>query len=185
MIIVDTAIQKRLAAGRPIRVAMTGAGYSAKHVASQIISSFPIIHLVVIANRTLAADFPVGGVILAGTSGLVRLGASDQGTQPLDQTSRRAYDLLAEGFGPGFNGELPREDSAEADLWERTTLCSDLSQRDARSHDGVEQDRSPVAPCRVEAHPSTLLRALRSIHTGRERARLRESLDLCLHLYWP
>ncbi|MDF2753815.1 MAG: hypothetical protein K0S82_2198, partial [Gaiellaceae bacterium] len=44
---------------------------------------------------------------LASTSALVRLGASDQGTQPEDQTARRAYDLLAEGFGPGFNGPIP------------------------------------------------------------------------------
>ncbi len=54
--------------------------------------------------------FPVlliAGFILAGTSGLVRLGAADQGTQPLEQTSRRAYDLLAEGFGAGFNGPIP------------------------------------------------------------------------------
>ena len=43
----------------------------------------------------------------ASTSALVRLGASDQGTQPKDQTARRAYDLLAEGFGPGFNGPIP------------------------------------------------------------------------------
>jgi RND superfamily putative drug exporter len=47
------------------------------------------------------------GVVLAGTSALVRLGASDQGTQPTEQTARRAYDLLAEGFGPGFNGPIP------------------------------------------------------------------------------
>jgi putative drug exporter of the RND superfamily len=44
---------------------------------------------------------------LASTSLLVRLGASDQGTQPEEQTARRAYDLLAEGFGPGFNGPIP------------------------------------------------------------------------------
>jgi len=44
---------------------------------------------------------------LASTSTLVRLGAADQGTQPKEQTSRRAYDLLAEGFGPGFNGPIP------------------------------------------------------------------------------
>ena len=37
----------------------------------------------------------------------MRLGASDQGTQPTNQTARRAYDLLAEGFGPGFNGPIP------------------------------------------------------------------------------
>jgi RND superfamily putative drug exporter len=44
---------------------------------------------------------------LASTSFLVRLGAADQGTQPVEQTSRRAYDLLAEGFGAGFNGPIP------------------------------------------------------------------------------
>jgi putative drug exporter of the RND superfamily len=46
-------------------------------------------------------------VALASTSLLVRLGAADQGTQPKEQTSRRAYDLLAEGFGAGFNGPIP------------------------------------------------------------------------------
>jgi putative drug exporter of the RND superfamily len=54
--------------------------------------------------------FPVTAVLilaLASTSLLVRLGAADQGTQPTAQTSRRAYDLLAEGFGPGFNGPIP------------------------------------------------------------------------------
>ena len=44
---------------------------------------------------------------LAATSAFVRLGASDQGTQPKEQTARRAYDLLADGFGPGFNGPIP------------------------------------------------------------------------------
>ena len=52
MIIVDTAIEQRLSTGKPIRVAMFGAGYSAKHICSQILSSFPVIHLVVIVNRT-------------------------------------------------------------------------------------------------------------------------------------
>jgi putative drug exporter of the RND superfamily len=47
------------------------------------------------------------GLVLATTSALVRLGASDQGTQPTEQTARRAYDLLADGFGPGFNGPIP------------------------------------------------------------------------------
>src|SRR5262245_37130069 len=49
----------------------------------------------------------VVGLLLAGSSALVHLGASDQGTQPTNQTARRAYDLLAEGFGPGFNGPIP------------------------------------------------------------------------------
>ncbi len=46
-------------------------------------------------------------IVVGGTSLLVRLGAADQGTQPTAQTSRRAYDLLAEGFGAGFNSPIP------------------------------------------------------------------------------
>src|SRR6266511_2871234 len=36
----------------------------------------------------------------------LRLGASDSGNDPAGQTTRKAYDLLAAGFGPGFNGPL-------------------------------------------------------------------------------
>jgi putative drug exporter of the RND superfamily len=36
----------------------------------------------------------------------LRLGSSDQGNDPSATTTRQAYDLLAEGFGPGFNGPL-------------------------------------------------------------------------------
>ncbi|WP_030436393.1 MMPL family transporter [Actinoplanes subtropicus] len=36
----------------------------------------------------------------------LRLGNSDQGNDPAGTTTRKAYDLLAEGFGPGFNGPL-------------------------------------------------------------------------------
>jgi putative drug exporter of the RND superfamily len=52
-------------------------------------------------------------VLAAPTLGL-RLGASDSGNDPASQITRKAYDLLADGFGAGFNGplqvavELPR-----------------------------------------------------------------------------
>ncbi|MGP4044947.1 MMPL family transporter [Streptomyces sp. 2A115] len=36
----------------------------------------------------------------------LRLGATDQGNHQESTTTRQAYDLLAEGFGPGFNGPL-------------------------------------------------------------------------------
>jgi RND superfamily putative drug exporter len=36
----------------------------------------------------------------------LRLGFSDEGNYPDDTTTRQAYDLLADGFGPGFNGPL-------------------------------------------------------------------------------
>jgi RND superfamily putative drug exporter len=36
----------------------------------------------------------------------LRLGASDAGNDPTNRTTRQAYDLLATGFGSGFNGPL-------------------------------------------------------------------------------
>jgi RND superfamily putative drug exporter len=36
----------------------------------------------------------------------LRLGSGDQGNDPKGSTTRQAYDMLAEGFGPGFNGPL-------------------------------------------------------------------------------
>jgi RND superfamily putative drug exporter len=36
----------------------------------------------------------------------IRLGSSDEGNNPSGSTTRQAYDLLAEGFGPGSNGPL-------------------------------------------------------------------------------
>ena len=36
----------------------------------------------------------------------LRLASSDAGNDPASQTTRQAYDLLAKGFGPGFNGPL-------------------------------------------------------------------------------
>jgi putative drug exporter of the RND superfamily len=36
----------------------------------------------------------------------LRLGHADDGNAPTSSTSRKAYDLLTDGFGPGFNGPL-------------------------------------------------------------------------------
>jgi RND superfamily putative drug exporter len=36
----------------------------------------------------------------------MRLGSADAGTDPSSTTTRKAYDLLAKGFGPGYNGPL-------------------------------------------------------------------------------
>lgn len=54
-------------------------------------------------------------VLLLGVVGLgaaavpaasLELGLPDDGSQPTSTTQRRAYDLLSDGFGPGFNGPL-------------------------------------------------------------------------------
>jgi RND superfamily putative drug exporter len=44
--------------------------------------------------------------VLAAPFFSLRLGLSDQGNDPKGTTTRTAYDLLARGFGPGFNGPL-------------------------------------------------------------------------------
>jgi RND superfamily putative drug exporter len=43
---------------------------------------------------------------LASPALALRLGNSDAGNNPPGQTTRQAFDLLAKGFGPGFNGPL-------------------------------------------------------------------------------
>jgi len=45
-------------------------------------------------------------LVLAAPALGLRLGASDSGNDPTKQTTRRAYDVLAAGFGSGFNGPL-------------------------------------------------------------------------------
>jgi putative drug exporter of the RND superfamily len=84
---------------------------------------------------------PIGIVAilaLASTSLLVRLGAADQGTQPTQQTSRRAYDLLAEGFGPGFNGPIPIVVDVRGDA-----QAPERVYQDVRGLQGVASVREP------------------------------------------
>jgi putative drug exporter of the RND superfamily len=59
-----------------------------------------------IQRRPWVAAIVSGGIliILCLPTLTLRLGVNDAGTNPKGQTTREAYDLLAEGFGPGFNG---------------------------------------------------------------------------------
>jgi RND superfamily putative drug exporter len=67
-------------------------------------------------------------LVLAAPALGLRLGASDSGNDPKSQTTRRAYDLLADGFGAGFNGplqlavQLPRDGGQAALARVTTTL---------------------------------------------------------------
>ncbi|MDQ0932138.1 RND superfamily putative drug exporter [Streptomyces turgidiscabies] len=56
--------------------------------------------------RSTAAMALLAMLILALPVLSIRLGATDQGNHRESTTTRQAYDLLAEGFGPGFNGPL-------------------------------------------------------------------------------
>ena len=59
-----------------------------------------------IQRRPVAAMLLSAGflVLLCIPALSLRLGSSDAGSDPAGSTTRKAYDLLAEGFGPGFNG---------------------------------------------------------------------------------
>jgi putative drug exporter of the RND superfamily len=53
---------------------------------------------------TLGCVAALAAVALPATH--MKLGLPDGGSKPTDNTERKAYDLLTEGFGPGFNGVL-------------------------------------------------------------------------------
>ncbi|CAL9428856.1 MMPL family transporter [Streptomyces sp. enrichment culture] len=56
--------------------------------------------------KLLGAIAVVVMAVLALPTLSLHLGTSDQGNDPETSTTRQAYDLLAEGFGPGVNGPL-------------------------------------------------------------------------------
>jgi len=60
-------------------------------------------------QRRPLAPLAIGLIVLIGLSipaAGMRLGFADASTDPAGSTTRKAYDLLAEGFGPGFTGPL-------------------------------------------------------------------------------
>ncbi|MFI0736662.1 MMPL family transporter [Streptomyces sp. NPDC021100] len=56
--------------------------------------------------KLLAAVAAAVMLVLALPAFALHLGTSDQGNNPAATTTRQAYDLLADGFGPGVNGPL-------------------------------------------------------------------------------
>jgi putative drug exporter of the RND superfamily len=64
---------------------------------SRVVQHRPWTAVLVGAALLIALALPIFGL---------RLGFSDEGNYPEDTTTRQAYDLLADGFGPGFNGPL-------------------------------------------------------------------------------
>ncbi|SDT18013.1 putative drug exporter of the RND superfamily [Jiangella sp. DSM 45060] len=56
--------------------------------------------------RAVLAVAVAGLAVLASPVVDLRLGFPDHGTHPEETTQRQAYDAIADGFGPGFNGPL-------------------------------------------------------------------------------
>ena len=57
----------------------------------------PVVPAVIALTLVIILTIPFFGL---------RLGHGDQGNDPTSTTTRQAYDMLAQGFGPGFNGPL-------------------------------------------------------------------------------
>ena len=69
-------------------------------------------------------------VLLAVPFFSLRLGNADAGNDPASTTTRQAYDLLAKGFGPGFNGPLQVAVQADTPAQRQalTTVTLDIAQ---------------------------------------------------------
>ena len=80
----------------------------------------------------------VGLTILAAPVVAMRTGVADDGTAATDTTDRAAYDLLADGFGPGFNGPL----TVVLDGADPATV--DAVRADVEATDGVVVVSDPV-----------------------------------------
>ncbi|MBV8733883.1 MAG: MMPL family transporter, partial [Solirubrobacterales bacterium] len=64
---------------------------------SEVVRAHPLILTVAALAVMVAIVIPVGGL---------RLANSDAGNDPANTSTRQAYDLIAAGFGPGYNGPL-------------------------------------------------------------------------------
>jgi RND superfamily putative drug exporter len=89
----------------------------------------------------------IGGLAVMGVLAIpvasMRLGLPDAGSEPADTTQRRAYDLVTESFGPGFNGQL----TVIVDLTgveDRDAALADVATA-VGAHDGV----AVVAPAKL------------------------------------
>jgi RND superfamily putative drug exporter len=103
----------------------------------------------------------------------IRLGSSDQGNDPAASTTRKAYDLVAEAFGPGFNGPLVLAAQAPtpADRSALNQLVAAL-----RTEPGVASVAAATPAGRVSVIRVTPSTSPQSADTGALIDRLRDSV---------
>jgi RND superfamily putative drug exporter len=77
-------------------------------------------------------------LVLAIPAAGLRLGIADAGNDPTKFTTRRAYDLLSEGFGPGFNGPLivASQTHSPGDVAAMTRVANAIEQTPGVQHVG-------------------------------------------------
>jgi RND superfamily putative drug exporter len=88
----------------------------------------------------------------------LRLGSSDAGQDPESTTTRKAYDLLADGFGPGFNGTFQivvKTPNGKADLAKAQQLADALASTDGLAAVGQPVPSPNGKIALIEARPTT------------------------------
>ena len=89
----------------------------------------------------------------------MRLGFGDAGNRPDTDTARRAYDLISEGFGPGFNGplflaaDLTGDAAVDTSILERLDARLQADEAVALTAPAVRASRSDVAM--IQVFPTT------------------------------
>jgi putative drug exporter of the RND superfamily len=88
----------------------------------------------------------------------LRLGSSDAGQDPPSSTTRKAYDLLAGGFGAGFNGTfqvVAKTPNGKADLPKVQALQQELAKTPGLASVGPPVPSPNGKVALIEARPST------------------------------
>ena len=137
--------------------------------------SYRLSHAIQRRPLLYAVTSAVALVLLASPVLDMRIGFSDDGNKPTSLHSRRAYDLLAEGFGPGFNG--PFLVSVEKNGGLSQNMLQNLS-RKLNGAKGVESALPPVTNKKgntaiITVYPST---SPQSASTADTVNRLRDSV---------
>ena len=95
----------------------------------------------------------------------MRLGSADSGSDPAGSTTRKAYDLLAKGFGPGYNGPLQLVAQVSGPAQRSGVRPRRAGRRgDARAlSDRRARGSSPGGPrgCQVSGSPTSIRRVRR------------------------
>ena len=118
-----------------------------------------------------ATAYAVGSTVLllalAAPVAALRLGFPDEGTMPQSRTERRAYDLIAEGFGPGANGPLV----VAVDLAGDPTVLAPLSSAIA-----ADPGIADVAPPVIDTQSDVAILAVEPTTTPQSEA-TRDTID--------
>ena len=91
-------------------------------------------------------------LVLASPVLVARLGLADAGTAPKDQTTRKAYDLLTKGFGPGFTEPIPIVVDLQSDHGAAAKIVTALKQVPA-----IKSVNAPIYNAKTAAKASVAI----------------------------